>query len=450
MTTSVHFYLRRSLRGNDYLGSLYARITRGRRSVKVTLPLQLYASEWDSLRQKVVFATNREWRFEKLRWIASELERVERLFRSVIDRLEMSGRNFTARDVVSGYRRSQGGFPLAKLVADLREELLKEERVRTAEAYMSTYRKLTVFFRTNEKTDGMGKVKEPELRHLTSAFIKNFEQSLWKEDLMANTVSFYMRNLRAIYNKGVEQGLLECPVTNPFAGVYTGIPVTVKRALSKKEIRQMVEKIHPSLPDCRKVSYLSADRGTRAALLFLFSFYARGMSFIDVAYLRKENIKGEVLSYRRHKTGRPMEMKVTREMKAIICLFEQETCNSPYIFPIIRQPGWSERRQYQSALRQQNKYLKQFSFICYGMENNSKVSTLNLDSGRSSVRLSSHVARHSWASIGKEENLPLTVISEGLGHSSLKTTAIYLASFDRLVLDRANAKIHRAVGSVVA
>jgi len=180
-----------------------------------------------------------------------------------------------------------------------------------------------------------------------------------------------------------------------------------------------------------------------AQRLFLFSFHARGMSFVDVAFLKKSDIRNNILTYRRRKTGQQLEMTVSAEMRRIINSFSDDIKYSPYIFPIIRKPGQNEYRQYETALKRQNIWLKKLSVHCSLKEANAvcQLSTIN-------CQLSTHYARHTWASLAKELNFPLAVISEGLGHTSEKTTSIYLSSFDRTVLDNMNRSISRAVKKV--
>lgn len=123
-----------------------------------------------------------------------------------------------------------------------------------------------------------------------------------------------------------------------------------------------------------------------------------------------------------------MEVKVNNEMKAIIDSFSKETIGSPFLFPIIRDMGKDYRPQYENGLRIQNLRLKKLAVMA--------------DIPR---QLSTHWARHSWANMGKQQDLPLRVISECLGHKSEKTTLIYLDQLDNSLLDSANDKITSAV-----
>lgn len=163
--------------------------------------------------------------------------------------------------------------------------------------------------------------------------------------------------------------------------------------------------------------------------LFLFSFHTRGMSFVDIAQLKKTDIKNGILSYCRRKTGQQLEIRVSPALRQIINKYNKLTENSSYVFPILSDQGKDQYRQYLSALNKQNRNLK----IIQELSGVSKT-------------ISSHVARHTWATIAKEENLPIWTISESLGHSSVKTTYIYLASINRTKLDEANEIVARAVG----
>lgn len=154
------------------------------------------------------------------------------------------------------------------------------------------------------------------------------------------------------------------------------------------------------------------------------------MSYVDMAYLKKTDIRNGVIHYRRRKTGQYLEISLTRELKSILSFFSPFVKGSPYLFPVIRSKE-KERVQYENGLRLQNHYLKKLTH------------TLGL-----SAPLSTHVARHTWATIAKKEYIPLAVISEALGHNSQKTTQIYLASLDNRILDEANLKIARAIKKV--
>ena len=222
-----------------------------------------------------------------------------------------------------------------------------------------------------------------------------------------------MRNLRAMYNRAVEKELVV--QRSPFKYVYTGIDKTVKRAVSAKVIRQ--------IRDLDLVLYPLMDY---ARDIFMFSFYTRGMSFIDMAYLKKEDLKNGILSYRRQKTKQQLLIKWEQPMQDIIDKYD--TSGTPYLLPIIKDTGKDERRQYKSAEHLINSKLKKIG-IQLGLE----------------IPLTTYVARHGWANIAKSKNVPISTISEAMGHDSESTTRIYLASLDTSVIDKANSLVIKSL-----
>lgn len=143
------------------------------------------------------------------------------------------------------------------------------------------------------------------------------------------------------------------------------------------------------------------------------------MSFVDAAFLKRTDIKDGVLVYNRHKTGRQLHVKVIRQIQNLLDRYLPP--DSPYIFPIITNPGKNERRQYETTLRRVNNALKTIG-----------------EKARLSAKLTTYVSRHSWATIAKTKNVPINIISDALGHESAATTQIYLASIDASVIDLAN------------
>lgn len=272
-------------------------------------------------------------------------------------------------------------------------------KVRTSETYLSTLNSFARF------VDG----KDVMLNEMNSELMTTYEAYLKARGVGMNTVSFYMRILRAVYNRAVDQGIVnQC---YPFKHVYTGVGKTAKRAVPLKVIKQIKE-----VGGGRRSSL------TYACDMFLFSFYTRGMSFVDMAYLRKKDLKDGVLSYRRRKTGQLLSIRWEKCMQDIIDKYPQTS--SPYLLPIIRTTLKDGRRQYKNSIGLINRRLKEAG------------KKLGL-----SYPLTMYVARHSWASIAKDKNIPVSIISESMGHDSEKTTLIYLASLDATVIDNANMLI---------
>lgn len=247
---------------------------------------------------------------------------------------------------------------------------------------------------------------------ITEDLIYKYELWLNKRDLTRNSISFYMRILRAVYNKAINENII--PESNPFRHVYTGIDQTRKRAIGLETIIKL-----------KKLKLDDQPSLTFARDLFLFSFYTRGMAFIDIAYLKKTHIRNNAIQYTRHKTGQFLCIRLEKCIIAILNRYINKSSGSPYLFPIITSMDENiAYKQYKSALGYYNKLLRKLSVI------------LNI-----TCPLSSYTARHTWATIARNKNIPLSVISAGMGHTSQITTQIYLASLENSDIDEANRLI---------
>ena len=281
---------------------------------------------------------------------------------------------------------------------------LKENgRLRTSETYRSTLNSFRRF-RHNRDID---------LRRLDCHVVEAYEAWLRNRGLVPNSTSFYLRILRATYNRAVE--LQHIRNRRPFRHVYTGVDRTVKRALPLNTLRRI-----------RALDLSRRPKMEYARDMFMLSFYLRGMSFVDMAFLRKSDLRRGKIEYRRRKTGQKLSVAWTREMQQIIEKYPPNS--SAYLLPIIRREDYNEIYAYRNAGYMINYNLKRIASLA-GI----------------SVPLTLYVARHSWASIARASGIPLSVISEGMGHESEATTRIYLANLDTAVVDRANARILRMI-----
>ena len=239
---------------------------------------------------------------------------------------------------------------------------------------------------------------------LTDHLLILFERELQSRYLSPNTTSFYMRILRSHYYQGVEDGLF-FSITDPFRRVFTGVCKTKKRAISKNEFSQLIQ---AELP--KKLQF--------AKDLFLFSFYTRGMSLIDIAQLKRENIFKDEIRYCRRKTGQLIKINIEPCIREIIDKYSNMS-GSNLIFPIMEKNG--QRLQYNTSLKNINNNLLKISKL------------LNFN-----CRLTTYVARHTWASVAKWGGIPTSVISECMGHTSERTTQIYLSTIEQESIDDAN------------
>ena len=282
------------------------------------------------------------------------------------------------------------------------KQLREEHRFGTANNYEKTKRSLESFLRNKKLT----------FTNFNEQLIADYNTYLISKGLMRNSISFYMRNLRAIYNKAVKQKIVR--KKDLFLEVYTGIDKTRKRAVDE----DLISKLYNLKLDNNDSLSFTRD-------IFIFSYCMRGMSFVDIAYLKKSDISNGVIRYCRRKTGQLMNIKIEPCIQNIINKYKNNT--SEYIFPIIKSDDKGEAyKQYRSAINIYNRNLGVLS-----------------DMIGSGCKLSSYTARHSWATAARKHDVPISVISAGMGHSSETTTQIYLKSIEDDVVDRANAEIVR-------
>lgn len=272
-------------------------------------------------------------------------------------------------------------------------------RLRTGETYMQTLRSFRHF------RGG----KDLDFAMFDADIVEQYESYLRGRGLSRNSTSFYMRVLRCIYNRAVADGL--APRCQPFSNVYTGVDKTAKRALTLADLQRIKALDLTTRPD---LDY--------ARDVFLFSFYMRGMSFIDIAYLRKKDLSNGYVSYVRRKTGQQLRVRWERYMQAIVDKYPDN--DTVYMLPIITRESVAERRQYLNKLLYINRKLKQIGQLA-----------------RIPIPLSMYVSRHSWASIARSRNVPMSIICEGLGHDNEETTRIYLAEIESTGIDNANLEI---------
>ena len=308
-----------------------------------------------------------------------------------------------AEEVVKLYLIPSDTFGFLAFARMLIGQLEQIGKTRTAERY-------TTVINSFGRFRGQNEIPWDEVN---SDLMISYEAYLKSRGVCPNTSSYYMRGLRAIYNRAVEKEMTV--QREPFKYVYTGIGKTVKRAVPLKVIRQIRDidlTLFPTMDFARDV--------------FMFSFYTRGMSFIDMAYLKKKDLQNGILSYRRQKTGQQLFVKWEKPMQEIVDKYN--TVGTPYLLPVIKDMNADARRQYKNAAHLVNDKLKKLGV------------RLGLD-----IPLTSYVARHGWASIAKSRNIPLATISEAMGHDSEKTTRIYLASLDTSSVDKANSQILKAL-----
>ena len=385
-------------------GSLFYQVIHNRMARQVNTGYKVYPREWDADHAEIIFPPSvADSRSSYLASLKEILYENAKRFRNIIAHLDRTGEEYTAEEVVKCYLTPSDSKGFISFACGIIRQLGQIGKPFTAERYTTVINSFRRFRSENDIP----------LEEVDSDLIVRYENFLKATGVCPNTTSYYMRGLRAIYNRAVEKELTM--QRSPFKHVYTGIDKTVKRAVSLNIIRQI-----------RDLDLTLSPTTDFARDIFMFSFYTRGMSFIDMAFLKKKDLRSGILSYRRQKTGQQLSIKWEKPMQEIIDKYD--TGDTPYLLPIIRNMDADARRQYKNASHLVNDKLRKVG------------EQLGL-----AIPLTTYVARHGWASIARSMNIPLAIISEAMGHDSEKTTRIYLASLDTSAIDKANRQIINAL-----
>jgi integrase len=396
-TVKVQLNKFRALRDGTY--PLVFQIIHRRRKRVVYSPYHLHEETFDQDHSRVVNRRGR--RVARLQEINVYIEATLKDLGQVVALLESHPDDFSVSDVVALYRSGQDNSFVVPYLRKLVDTIAGEGRTGTANAYRSTLSRLLRY---------LGQDESLSFEEITVHWLDGFVSHLSQSGLKINTVNFYLRILRAVYNRAWREEVPGAHFISPFRKIHIGTVRTTKRAVSQECIRQISRE--------RVVNDARLDL---ARDLFLFSFYSRGMPFVDMAFLRHSDITGDTIRYSRRKTGQPLSVKVTGTLRELIAKYAND---GEYVFPILTSGSKTLYGQYQNALRRYNRHLCSLS------------SALAL-----SGRLTSYAARHSWATIARSNGVPVSVISESLGHGSEKVTYAYLSALDPSVLNAANERV---------
>lgn len=379
-------------------GRIYYQIIHDRIVRQYYSDYKIYGSEWDSKKSSLVILPVSERRSyllsirERIKWDLSRFQRI-------IEEFTVLSKLFTSDDIIKAYAERHQQLSFFNFMESVIIKLRTYEKHRTTETYTVALNSLRRFRNDHDIL----------IDEFNSDIMEEYEAYLTNRGLIPNSRSFHMRILRAVYNRAVEKGLTED--RHPFRHVYTGVDKTAKRALDIKTLKKINEvdlSMQPSADFARDI--------------FMLSFYFRGMSFVDMAYLKKSNLSNGYVTYRRRKTGQLLTIKWTAQMQKILDKYPKN--DTPYLLPLITSVTAGPRNQYRTKQYLVNRGLKKVA------------EQIGL-----SIPLTMYCSRHSWASIAKAKGIPIGVISDGLGHDNEHTTQIYLSTLDTNAVDKANALI---------
>lgn len=375
-------------------GTIYYQLTHLRQVKQITTKIHLHPQDWDSNKAQIIFTDSTSYLLQCK--IDRDLDRLKK----IIYKIDAECANYTVNEIIEKFYQTTADYSITDFFTQQIQKLKNDNRRGTARNYSKTLKSLKAFMKNTDSTFNI----------VTEQFVESYNTFLIQRGVVRNTISFYMRIFRSVYNKAVTQKIIE--QTFPFKNVYTGVDRTRKRAVTETVISQLLS------IDLKKSKALQFARD-----LFIFSFYARGMAFVDIVYLKKSNIQNGYITYVRHKTGQELTIRIETRLQNIINQYEKK--DSPYLFPILNTEDENKAySQYEIAPNYYNRQLKRLSKL---LEPN--------------INLSSYTPRHTWATTARNKNVPLSIISAGMGHSSEKTTLIYLTKIDNSIIDEVNKAI---------
>lgn len=381
-------------------GTMYFQVTHRRSTRAVYTDYHITPEEWDE-RTSFIRIIGTPERQAELQLIVSKIRWDCKRLAAFITEREQAMLEYTADDIVSAFRLLPPCQTWFSFIHGMVAKKLRIGRLGTAKTYRDA---LMSFSRFRNGEDLTIDALDAETMNLYEAWLKG-------RGVKRNSSSCYLRTLRTLYRKAVETGLTTDK--HIFRHVFTGFAKTAKRAIP--------------LGSLRAIRQLQLSEGSAIAFardLFMLIVYLQGISFVDLAYLKKDDIRNGQLHYSRKKTGQELTVGWESVMQDIVDNYIHLTKGSPYLLPIITKTDGTERRQYERMEHKVNYYLKKIGTMV-GLQ----------------ASLTTYTGRHTWASILRDMGTSLSVISKGLGHESLKTTQIYLSSIDMEGVVKANRKM---------
>ena len=398
MITSVKLMLNKSRILNNGSYPLVFQVIHNRRKKLLYTGYRMKEEVFDESEGKIMNGVGSTFTATEVVKMNRELRKMRNQIDIRIRQLERTREEFAVEDILTqnAFGTGKSQFYLLRYINAQIERKQELKKVGMAAAYKSTRSSLAKF------------IGRPDVRmsEVDLAFVRRYEDFLYSNGASGNTVSYYLRNLRSLYNQAVTDGY-HPRGEYPFAKAQTRPAKTVKRALSRTDMQNLADLNLENEPE------LEFTRD-----LYLFSFYAQGMAFVDIVLLKKTDICNGVLTYSRHKSKQLIRIVVTPQMQGVIDKYNTE---NEYLFPIISGEYASGYQKYRLALGRINRHLKKIAVVA-----------------DIKVPLTTYTARHTWATLARDYGAPISVISAGLGHTSEEMTRVYLKDFDVSMLNQVN------------
>jgi site-specific recombinase XerD len=325
----------------------------------------------------------------------------------IIREFKLNHTDFTLEEFKEAFRepKKEQEINVINFFNEIIDEMTRSGRISNAKAYQSTRDSIIKF-----------KGEKITFREITSTFLEKYEVFLREKGNKNGGIAFKMRELKALFNKARKRKLIP-KEPYPFedyklSKLKSEIP---KRALTVEEFKKI-----------RDVDLSEYPHLVEAYNYFMFSVYARGMNFKDMMCLKWSDIQNNRIHYTRSKTKGKFNFEIIDNTQKIIDYYKAQERPTNYVFPILLHENLTPKQIHyrkEKVLRVYNFGLKEIAKLV-GVE----------------TRLTSYVARHSFATILKMIGTPIEKISEMMGHADVSITMSYLKEFSNEDLDMENRK----------
>lgn len=384
---------------------VYVRLTHERKTKYIPLAVNCLPALWDAKNNR---PKKQHEHFHEINTLInvrkSECEKV-------IFELEQEGKPYSLEAIVDQltFLQKKQAATVLQYFEQIIDRLKNEGRLGYAEVFQSTRNYLRNF------REG----KDFFFSDINLMFLTKFDAYLSKRGMKPNAAFVPIRTFKTVLNNAKKEGLVRKDF-DPFKDF------SFSKYRKDKPLKRAI-----SRDDIRKIEAVPTKDGTmqsHAQKMFMFIFYAAGINFIDLAYLRFENISGQKLTYFRRKTKEQIVVNLLEPALKIIEFYQKNYPNQAgYIFPILnekhRSPESMDNRV-TKMLRNVNRKLKELAALA-GIE----------------AKVTTYVGRHSFATSLRNAGVPTAVISQALGHESESVTQTYLASFESAVMEEAMRKL---------
>lgn len=399
--TSIRLRLNKSHRAGEERCSLVFLVNHNHRSKQFQTGIHLYENDFDV--QHEAFLTDGSSHFspEDINEMQERVTLMRDNITALATNLDATDEAYAMKDLVLDDIASAPSS--LYLIKEFDAIILRKEtegNYGMASAFRSSRRSLERFLNGTDI----------DLSQVNVQFLRDYETFLLNEGVSRNTAAYYLRNVRSLFNSVARAN--RAMLYYPFKTFKIAPSHTVHRSLDRDSLLKLTD-----------AKFGVHERHLEFARdIFLFSFYTRGMSLVDIIFLKKSDIVGGVINYLRHKSKQPMRIAIIEPLTALIEKYRNE---SLYVLPIIKSDSSKNNyTQYRLALSRINRNLKVVGERLGFTE-----------------KLTTDVARHSWAVRAQATGSPVSVISEGLGHSSEKITKLYLSGFGESSIDRLNDEV---------